>query len=303
MEQIRRLKRSKWNKNIFYISVWGVMLLSCQSNKNVKPDFDVNDSLAAIEQNVSQEEKTDINDKTVNITETTCDSVIFDEVIYKYESEILEFYGRNENILLEEIALWKQKTDSAKMVKTLRLKNIENLPNDLKIFSNVEIIFLSKVKNIKELSMFKKLKRCYFYDIEAEFPTDLSQTNLEFFSAEKSNIEKFNRIFEIKTLKEIVMNATQLDEIADNFFDLPNLFHFEIGNYHYNGKNLNLEELNFSNNECLKILIVESKSKNIFSIPQGIQNHNFLHLQIRHPNLTESEKSYLKSLGNIDKSL
>jgi hypothetical protein len=267
----------------FCTAIYMLLLFSCQMKGKDNNIIDDNINVDLVQREVKLK-------KTI-----LCDTAKIPVNIIYPKSEIV-FSLKSKDVFLQKLEKCKQE-GKAQTIKTIQLRDIDTIPNELKIFTNVENVFVYAGSNLQGISVFKKLKRIYLYSFNGELPANLFNTNIEVFLSEQSELKGFYNIDKAVNIKEIFIGGTIIDSLP-KLSNLRGLLRFEIAEY--NGISIKLSRLDFTENKCLQVLTLQSRLDNFISIPNGIKNHNFLKLHIYHFNLSDTEKHFLKKLGNIE---
>ena len=207
----------------------------------------------------------------------------------------LTFSNNGGKFSLDTLFKWKSNPKRLK-IKSLYLIDFDTIPNEMKIFENVERISLRGINsnNIFGLEMFNKLK---ILETQMLWEFDLSNNpkwlkNIEIIHSNKTKFIGLKSFKQLPNLKEIVISFSGFEPFPKDFESLKCLKHFQTSAHRFGEINLNNIDLNKMN--CLDYVEFHSWWKNIRGIPKGIRNVK--KVIIHHGNLTKSEKEILKKV-------
>lgn len=181
------------------------------------------------------------------------------------------------------------------MIKSIRLIDFDTIPNEMKIFKNVERISIRGVNSngIVGLEMFPKLR---ILETEMLWEFDLSNSpkwlnNIEVIHSNKTKFVGLNSFKQLPNLKELKISFSGFEPFPKDFESLKCLNYFQTGAHRFG--DIDLNKINLSNMNCLEYVEFHTWWENLKGIPKGIDNIS--KVKIHHGNLTKKEKEILKN--------
>lgn len=182
-------------------------------------------------------------------------------------------------------------------IKSIRLRGYDTIPEDFKIFKNVETIVVgyhwTTFSGIG-LENFPKFKKLFVFAKKLDLSNNPKWLQkVEVIQAQKTHIIGLESFSQLPKIVKIKMAYGGFDNFPSDFESMKCLNFFQIGAYG-NGK-IDLTEIDLSNMPCLKFVQFQSWAKMIFGIPKGIEKIE--KVKISHDNLTKEEKEILEKIS------
>lgn len=198
-----------------------------------------------------------------------------------------DFYKFN----VDSLSAWKG--EKALEVSSLSLDGFDTIPNDFKIFKNVETLILGYIDwdtvtvgdifpNLKQIKLWGK-----FLDVSNN-PKWLE--TVEVIHAQKSQIIGLKSFKQTPNLIEFEVAFSGFDSFPSDFTSLKCLKYFQIAAHFYG--TIDLSNITLDKMPCLHFVEFQTWGDGISGIPLGIENVKTV--KVPHANLTAEEKATLQ---------
>jgi len=272
-------------------------LFSCYS-------YDKQDAVPDIETNISEDLKVTEESKLISSIDTlhqadtilmdgcNCDPITYDGGFNTDIRFTNSNYDRTKN--KDRYLKWKQ--DSlVNTIKSIRFSLYDTIPAKYAVFKNVERLFIHSREGIHGLDQFPKLKTVQFFGSFVDLNTDENWLrNIEVLTAGKTRFTGLTSFSQMPNLKVLDLDFSGFDQFPTEIEMLSCLTEIRFKAYLF-GK-LNLSNLNFAENKCLRKIELHTWRKTLEGFPKGLADLELDALDISHPKLTDLEKEKLEQL-------
>ncbi len=199
----------------------------------------------------------------------------------------------------EKFNKWAHDTLRLK-VTSIKFSRFDTIPEQFKVFENVEQIILSDVRakgfnaqHIYGVNMFPKLKSITFWGSHILLnPADNWLKKIERLHAEKTKIQGIKDFDSMPNLREIFFAYSGFIEFPNNIHSLKCLSSLTLGAYNFG--HIDLTGIDLTKLPCLKNLKLQTWHNSLTGLPLGLENNSLQTIIINHPKLTKGEKEKLK---------